>query len=408
MALICADMADSDECQADNEMHMKIEDPLEIDGDDFEYIEEADIISEDGTVHQDEVVESDEHINAMYNCSSCDMLFYSVEEHIRDHHREDKVAVELEEDGSAAGKHFGFEEVTDEDETPEACFKCKICRTVLQSARSLKLHLKMHENKKVESGSADFKNHCHLCNRTFSSDEHLQLHVLAHGGGKHTAQSNVKQITDQTAGTGYPCNYCGKRFKRPHEKVKHERIHTGERPYACELCGKRFRVSSCLTTHLRTHGDSRPFVCPHCKKRFKVQSAYNHHLLTHSNERNYQCPFCTKAFKTAVQLNGHKKCHTKPFSCSECNRPFGSLFLVRKHMQVHQKTDNKLSYSCDICGATYARAFALRDHRKEQHGVEIDQQDSRPETDSNEAIVEESCFGLHVETEEVIEELSFN
>lgn len=25
----------------------------------------------------------------------------------------------------------------------------------------------------------------------------------------------------------YPCQYCGKEFGRPHEKVKHERIHTG-------------------------------------------------------------------------------------------------------------------------------------------------------------------------------------
>lgn len=26
----------------------------------------------------------------------------------------------------------------------------------------------------------------------------------------------------------YECNYCNRQFARPHEKVKHERIHTGE------------------------------------------------------------------------------------------------------------------------------------------------------------------------------------
>ena len=26
----------------------------------------------------------------------------------------------------------------------------------------------------------------------------------------------------------YGCRYCGKEFARPHEKVKHERVHTGK------------------------------------------------------------------------------------------------------------------------------------------------------------------------------------
>lgn len=135
----------------------------------------------------------------------------------------------------------------------------------------------------------------------------------------------------------------------------------------------------------------RPYVCPHCNKRFKAHSVYNHHLQTHSDNRPYQwyinlivfkfinfnllhsnfiliySTFCPKAFKTSVQLAGHKNSHTKPFQCTECNRPFATLFGVRSHMETHKKPNHNLKHKCSICGAIYARGFALRDHIKEQH-----------------------------------------
>lgn len=101
--------------------------------------------------------------------------------------------------------------------------------------------------------------------------------------------------------------------------------------------------------------------------RFKAQSVYNHHLLTHSDARNYKCPYCPKTFKTSVQLSGHKNSHTKPFTCTDCNRPFGSLYAVRAHMDSHKRPNHNLKHICDICGAKYARRFALNDHMKEQH-----------------------------------------
>ncbi|KAK4873747.1 hypothetical protein RN001_013107 [Aquatica leii] len=306
-------------------------------------------------------------------------------------------------------------------------FICEICNTELPAFKSLRLHRRMHDpikskhidppvnyglegeeredsprekflcgicckeydkeyaeaHKKFHSEEKDYN--CDICNRKFFSQENLEMHMHAHAETKKFTCSYCKKgflsnekleahISAKCQMRQYECQYCGRRFSRPHEKVKHERIHTGEKPYKCEICGKAFRVSYCLTLHMRTHSGTRPYKCDHCGKRFKAHSVYNHHLLTHSDDRKYKCPYCPKTFKTGVQLAGHKNSHIKPFTCTECNRPFASLYAVRAHMATH-KRQNNLKYKCWLCGASYARSFALRDHIKEQHYDEHENKD---------------------------------
>ncbi|CAG9564655.1 unnamed protein product [Danaus chrysippus] len=274
--------------------------------------------------------------------------------------------------------------------------ECEVCNTIFPSSKSLKLHKRMHDPVKSrplgpqesEDGTTDNvdkflcnvcnklipenyrsihtnshkssnKMNCDICNKKFLSKENLEMHMGVHNLDKITIGKQDKALP-------YECLYCNRKFGRPHEKVKHERIHTGEKPHSCDICGKSFRVSYCLTLHMRTHTGARPYACPHCNKRFKAHSVYNHHLLTHSDVRAYKCPYCPKAFKTSVQLAGHKNSHTKPFSCQQCNRPFASLYAVRVHMEIHNR-QNSLKFSCTMCGASYARAFALKDHVRQAH-----------------------------------------
>ncbi|CAL7933393.1 unnamed protein product [Xylocopa violacea] len=249
--------------------------------------------------------------------------------------------------------------------TPNATFTCPECgKTLAESYKEA--HMALHSGDSVT---------CTVCNRKFDSADSLAMHAAVHTelSQPHSPTPPATETTT-TAELAenqkpYQCQHCGRRFTRPHEKVKHERIHTGEKPHACEVCGKTFRVSYCLTLHMRTHTGVRPYGCQHCGKRFKASSVYNHHLLTHGEERAYTCPYCPKTFKTRVQLAGHKNSHTKPFRCTECSRPFASLYAARAHIQTHKK-DNNLKFSCYICGASYGRAFALKDHLK-QHGQDV-------------------------------------
>uniref|UniRef100_A0A8U8AWH6 C2H2-type domain-containing protein n=1 Tax=Geospiza parvula TaxID=87175 RepID=A0A8U8AWH6_GEOPR len=119
-------------------------------------------------------------------------------------------------------------------------------------------------------------------------------------------------------------------FRPSSNLIRHQRIHTGERPHECGECRMHFSQSSHLIRHQRTHTGERPYKLPwECGKGFKNNSDLISHQRTHTGERPYECDKCRKRFHTSSHLLQHYRIHTE-------ERPFQLRALLQLHPPLEE------------------------------------------------------------------------
>ncbi|ODM87040.1 Myeloid zinc finger 1 [Orchesella cincta] len=130
--------------------------------------------------------------------------------------------------------------------TGERPFKCSICKKSFRTKPTLKQH---HESVHVDQKNKKFV--CIFCEKRFSEQASLNIHILRHVREKHVE-----------------CNVCSMSFVTKSAADSHSKIHSAKQnanfKHSCIICDMSLENKFILQTHIHTHTREKPYACRKC------------------------------------------------------------------------------------------------------------------------------------------------
>ena len=211
---------------------------------------------------------------------------------------------------------------------------------------------------------------CDLCEKSFSSEAVLDMHVKgAHGGYGQKVIVKAPQFQLQVLETLINCNFCPTTFSsvkelNDHTSLSHKEVFEAlekesvvhqvnsqdqiavreiVHPVNCTLCKEAFAKVYQLSKHIsKNHminklDSGKPFICNLCSSNFLQLSTLDKHVsIQHKGlEHEYSCPECYKPFKHSAGLQSHLRIHSsiRLYQCGACTRTFNWEASLRTHLK---------------------------------------------------------------------------
>ncbi|KAM6472129.1 uncharacterized protein PHA67_003871 isoform 1-T2 [Liasis olivaceus] len=300
-------------------------------------------------------------------------------------------------------------------------------------------HVLRHQT--VHTGEKPYA--CFKCGQSFTQKPALNRHLRKHLESQNDPGfiTNIKPPRTDMGGRKRPeCLACGKSFRDVSQVLRHQTVHTGERPYSCLECGQSFTQKPALNRHKRKHLRGEPYEGdqerPRNHENSRVDAAapsrpwppqtfpenrvgpfassvaewplMNQHpeavsstvregvtarkTISRRGQKKYWCFICIKGFRDKADLVRHDRIHTgeKPYACLDCGRKFSYTSSLYKHQLIHRRPGSpegkqfrgmSSNYSRDDFSAMHTAPFASLDGgRGWRNGVKLAGSEGKPHT----------------------------
>ena len=299
-------------------------------------------------------------------------------------------------------------------------FDCGVCKKLLCSKLSLKLHVQRHIESSVDESTCSTVRKsqtgacaeskalaCVFCGKLISSKFSLKMHEQ-----RHIRETQSKSRLPGIGNKTFSCYLCGKFLSSKCSLKKHinsdcgikrikrrctkstKSIQTDARDecetFTCDFCRKVLPSKRSLNMHIQRHFEMRKstigcfsngksksgarnggktFVCDCCGKVLYSKASFWSHKHRHTSVYKYYCQICNKGFFSKHELKQHRGKHLsmseKHHVCNICNKRFHCDRFLKKHKEVHSEY---VRYKCQTCSKLFKTYYRLFNHVKTHRG----------------------------------------